>query len=408
MNEVRIISSVKSNSKDTAENALSKELDWCDRAIFVSAFFKETIYVKVLLNAIKPKKVKLVVSLRPPTCPDALDELLAIAYKHEGSVEMRYLGSELHSKIYALEKGDPDSISEPDYWAMIGSSNMTKSGFSKNIETNVIMSGAPASYTYRAGEQIFEQAYKLTAPVLEQYRESLKSHCEGDEFDDIKPVDTDLPDEYVRVHEAVSIIRHICAEPLVDIFNQYPKSFVVDHFWHYIVTEQESSYIINKIKSMHSEKAIQELFRQFSIWCKQSSNDYGFKYLDDMVRKSRRLQSLINVDKKLSISDIENIILTFHASNSSRNRKGYDNYQSLIKQNSPKLVHQYFRALADKNVSFGKRLQVALDSKAKIKGIGESSIQEFNGWMYPEEYCIWNKKTEKAMEKLGLTQPLID
>ncbi|EMK6581715.1 hypothetical protein V9K46_002520 [Vibrio parahaemolyticus] len=63
-------------------------------------------------------------------------------------------------------------------------------------------------------------------------------------------------------------------------------------------------------------------------------------------------------------------------------------------------MDQHFKTLADTNVSFCKRLQNALDNKDELKGIAPSSIQEFNDGMYPEDYCIWNNKTDRAMEKL--------
>ncbi|EGQ9820089.1 hypothetical protein FV767_03715 [Vibrio parahaemolyticus] len=398
--DVRIISSVIDNKEQTASNELSKQLDWCDSAIFVTAFFTDTTYVRILLMARTQKKIKLVVSLRPPTCPEAISQVLDLCYKFKERIEVRFLGSELHSKIYALEKGNQSSFRDADYWAMIGSSNMTDHGFSKNIETNVVMTGLPASDAYMAAIQIFDQAHRLTTSALIKYQERFKKHRKEDEFVDINPEETDIPEDYDRVHKAFMIIRRICAKSLYESFANYPEPFVIDHFWHFIDKVKNPKEIASAINTKGQDKAIQDLFGQFAIWCDQPGNEFGFNYIDEMLSKSSRLQYLINEKSDINSSESREIILTFHAALSARTQRGRVNYDRLIEQNSPIQVHQYFKALADTSVSFSKRLQNALDNKDIVKGIGPSSIQEFNGWMYPDDYCIWNEKTDRAMKKL--------
>ena len=96
-----------------------------DEIYIGSAFFSED---KLLLNWLEDnKKIKLIISLQFPTNYYSLNNIF-----YKNNIEIKFFLKEFHSKmIIMLNKNKPVR-------SIVGSSNFTENGLSKNIETNYI------------------------------------------------------------------------------------------------------------------------------------------------------------------------------------------------------------------------------------------------------------------------------
>jgi len=361
----------------------------CDEACFVTAFFTQEQQVKILSRA--GKKVRLTVSLRPPTCPRALRETLLLS-----NVEVYFLGRELHSKIYGFAKGDVNSLFGNEYKAAIGSSNMTNGGLYNNIETNILLEGKQAEEVYLQAESIFKRGKPLTADVLDRYEEEFTAF-DKPKFDDIVASPAMLDAGYERIQNAVKYVAGLCKDEISQNYSEVPQSFVIDHFWHFIVEEKRANKesIKQKTASGPNKRLIKTLFNEFIQW-----DQSGAQYCRHMLERSHSLKKLLSTPKTLKKEELKEIYLTFHAS-----RYGDDRYKgkadAFIANNTPKEIATSLRHLADETKSISERVADLQKDPFTLHGLGESAVKEFNGWYYPDKYPIWNKKSDRALEILG-------
>lgn len=94
-----------------------------DKIVIASAFFIDFKFFDEI-NSIFKGNIELYVSMRFPTSPDALKQVLTLS-----KVQCFYLNESFHSKIILFFKGDQLKK------AIVGSSNFTTSGLDRNIET---------------------------------------------------------------------------------------------------------------------------------------------------------------------------------------------------------------------------------------------------------------------------------
>ncbi|KLN63162.1 phospholipase D family protein [Vibrio sp. VPAP30] len=367
---------------------LTKFGDDCDEAFFITAFYTQEQQVKILSRA--GKKVHLTISLRPPTCPRALRETLLLP-----NVTVHCLGRVLHSKIYAFEKGDRNSLSGTEYNVAIGSSNMTYGGLYNNIETNILLEGKQAEEGYLHAQQIFKLGSPLTSDVLDRYEEELATF-EKPQFNDIIASPAVLGAGYERVQNAVKYVAKLCEDDINLNYSDIPTSFVIDHFWHFIVEEKRSDkeFLRQQTVNGPSEPLTRALFEEFIQW-----DQAGEQYCRQMLERANNLRSLLS-SSSLNKNQLKELYLTFHAS-----RYVDDRYtgkaEAFATRNTSKQVLNSLHHLANEAIPISERVADLQRSSLSLFGLGDSAIKEFNGWYYPNKYPIWNKKSDRALEILG-------
>ncbi|MFM2611740.1 phospholipase D family protein [Vibrio campbellii] len=378
--------------KETFSKKLSPLVSWCEEAYIVTAFFTDDSWIGRLDQ--EGKSVKLVVSLRPPTKPEALERIINLK-----NVQVKFLCRELHSKIYAFSKGDENSWYNEDFEfkAAVGSSNMTISGFENNIETNVMLDGKLAHDAFEQARQIFNNAFDLTADVLERYIDECNRYQESI-FPEIHESREKLSNEYERIVHAVKYIARLCGSSIDQSFPGVPHYLVVDNFWDYLVVNRraDKQAIMARAKSHTTrDRLIIELFNDYlNAECNKAS-----RYPDEMFSRSRVLSDTLQ-KKSLSADDMKAIFRTFHASLYAEQTYG-DKLKEFMDKNEPKKVLNSLTYLGNEEVDIEQRLYDLQREPRKVKGFGESTIREFNGWLYPNKYPIWNTKSERALEILG-------
>ncbi|MFQ2199004.1 phospholipase D family protein [Aeromonas hydrophila] len=355
--------------------------EWCEEAKIVTAFFTDDSLIRIMNN--NSKIVTLVVSLRPPTSYDALLRVSALK-----NVDVRFLGKELHSKIYAFKRGT-------EFKCSIGSSNLTFGGLYDNIETNVIIKNTDAEKCYIHMDRIINQSYPLTASILDEYKSIYQSFKEP-EFNSVKPPKISTDNDYNKLWLAIDMISVLVSDELSEYFPDIPKYLVIDHFWHFIVkvNENEHETISKNMRKTSHEKYLIGLFKRFVDW--DSGNGEPTKAI---FRRAMRFRDLLLVKKNLSDSDILTIFKTLHSTHSRSQRFAHD--IKFLNENPRDKIIKSMRHLVDENVELDKRTEDLSNTPYSLKHFGTSAIREFNGWCYPEKYPIRNEKADKALEILG-------
>ncbi|PSW06745.1 phospholipase D family protein [Photobacterium lipolyticum] len=388
---MKVITNV--SGEETFARELSPLVSWCDEACIVTAFFTDDEWIGRLVQ--EGKSVKLVVSLRPPTRPEALRRVLSLR-----NTQVRFLGKELHSKIYAFARGDEYSWHEDDFQCRtaIGSSNMTQGGFDKNIETNVLLEGNPAKDALEQARQIFEVAHELTSDVLDRYIEEYSQYDEGF-FPEIHVSPIQLSADYERIANAVKHVASLCRDLIAFHFPDTPEFLVVDHFWDYLVVSRrgDRDEIKERAKAgNNSDVLIRELFYDY---IREESQEER-RYPDEMYARSKQLAQYLK-QKTLSKDEMGAVFLTFHASRYVEHR--YTNKaKAFVEKNSFRQVLTSLNHLADESIDITVRVSDLQKKPLKLHSLGESAIKEFNGWLNPTKYPIWNTKSDRALETLGL------
>ena len=94
-------------------------------------------------------------------------------------------------------------------------------------------------------------------------------------------------------------------------------------------------------------------------------------------------------------------------------KKGYLNYftnaaQTLNRVYRERIVRdarrfrEVVKLLLDESVPVDQRLNAILDGDLHIEGMGKGMASDFLMIAHPDKYCLWNGKTEKGLERLGL------
>lgn len=330
------------------------------------------------------KNVCLIVSLRPPTSYDALLRVTALK-----NVEVRFLGHELHSKIYCFEKNN-------QMRAAIGSSNLTTKGFYHNIETNVILTDHDAKLCYENWALIRDKSHPLTSQVLEDYKEVYLSF-KAPVVREILPSQASEDEDYNKLWSAVDYISSLVSEKLEKHFSDIPRYLVIDHFWHFIVAINEDSHEkINKCMKMPSnEKYLTSLFDDFIDW--DVENDFNTA---EIYQRSKRLNRLLESKKPLNKDELLGIFMTLHSTHSRAQRFSHD--IAFIDENDTQRVNRSIKHLVNESIPLDQRVEDLLKPEYKLKYFGSSAVRELNGWCYPNKYPIRNQKADRALEILAL------
>ncbi len=360
---------------------ISQYSEWCEEAKIVTAFFTDDSLIRIMNS--KSVKVTLVVSLRPPTSYEALLRVSALK-----NVEVRYLGKELHSKIYAFKR-------ESQFKCSIGSSNLTFGGLYDNIETNVILGNEDAEKCYSHMDRIINQSHPLTAKILNEYKDIYLSF-EEPKFKSVKTSQASMDSDYNKLWLAVDMISDLVSDELSEHFHNIPKYLVIDHFWHFIVKVSENNHdeIKKNMREHYHENYLIELFKKFIIW--DASNGEPTK---EISQRSQKFRELLLSNKSLSDEEILIVFKTLHSTHSRSQRFAHD--VKFLEENPRPKILTSLRHLIDENIDLDERIEDLSNATYSLKHFGTSAIREFNGWCYPEKYPIRNEKADEALKILG-------
>jgi len=397
MTEKFITNHVTTNSAfDTIEQLSIK----AHGIVVAVAFFSDSTVINNWLES--GKKVSLIVSLRPPTNYYSLKEIL-----HKENLEVSFLGDDFHSKIFSFFDNNGKIIS-----TMVGSSNFTNGGLSKNIETNVVLTEEKLLREVNATiKELSKFATKLQPDILDQYKKRYDKFVQYNKSDK-SVIKTKQPIKNTRVFRKASEyfdfwkiadkVKDLVGEIAQTEYPTTPEYLVIDHFWHWVVKICDQKRL-NTLKGNPSlrDKLIPGFFKEYCKWDKSTEN-----YTVTMGANSRKVQKLLSTKNIASLSrqEAKEIYRSFHAAQSLIQR--FDADMKFIQENKIKEIRRSFKHLLDDTLPIDLRIHDLSSPKGthKLNQLGPSCVQELIGWANPNKMPIRNNKADKAVQLLGFRE----
>jgi hypothetical protein len=145
---------------------------------------------------------------------------------------------------------------------------------------------------------------------------------------------------------------------------------------------------------------IRELLPRFEEWLKSEKARVAIKDRSVKLREFQTLLSEENIDG-LSESDLRKIIALLWAFNMWTNK--YYAANRVLQSKNIEELRSELRELLYGRAPFPQRYDRFIRS---VKGLGSSGLTEMLAFFNPQEYGIWNDKSRKALEFLGLSNIL--
>lgn len=366
--------------------------------IVVPFFTSDQVVTKWIENG---KDVSMVISLRFPTNPVSIRNIFS-------SVELKFNKSNLHSKIYFFSK---DGIA---VGAILGSSNFTGGGLDKNVEANIYINDPVLLKRLKKEiQEINEDSFSLEPADLKayeiHYKTQKKLHEDLDKDDEkyksrrksIKSKNIKPSIEARRYLDLWKFSDEICSlvDPLAKkTWPNVPLYLVVDHFWHWIVTEWGGRDKSPKFRDGEWRKRnVPLLFRQ---------------YIQYDLNGARHTQGILNrlkiFHKYLSKNNINKLTITqakefYRAMNCGYMRvQRFEGDKVLAGNKISKIRNSlYYLLYSPDDIEIRIHKLISRKSDFKLRGFSDSAVQEILGWVHCDEMPIRNDKANKAVKLLG-------
>lgn len=375
-----------------------------DEIYISSAFFSHRMLLNKWIES--QKKLKILVSLRYPTDPDLLRDLL---HKKNNEIQIRFLGSNFHSKFYFFRKKGKDVA------AILGSSNFTNGGIIHNIETNILIVNDAALEELRNHFiDLWNTAALLSPQDVLAYQSVYKSYIL--QYTEIQNFGQRFQKEYIK-NRVAGKKKKICKEAaeytvfwryvdeILDIlepeclrhFPEISPYIIIDHFWHWVVTQWDGKNRnhLNK-KAYLQKKLLPNIFDLYLKWTDE--NYYYLEGLPEKIRFFKLKLNKINIGN-LKREDAKKIYSTLNSGAMRSQRFHSDHY--FVQDNSIIRIRKSLSYLLWSSDDIEVRITKLLeDEKFKLKGFGSSNIQELIGWVH-SYLPMRTKKASKAVKILG-------
>lgn len=376
-----------------------------DRIDIAVAFFSESGLLKQWEQ--DNKKINLIVSLRPTTNYFSLKDIQSSI-----NIETNFLGKEFHSKFMIFyNQGVATS-------AVLGSSNFTPNGHSKNIETNIFIDDENLLTDLREHfKGLLEDSNLLQPSDLDAYKsiylkfltnkkkedeelntfitKTSKNRTKRKEKVRVTKVARQYFDFWRIVDEVKDLVKDISDKEYPNI----PYYFTLDHFWHYIKVKwnKETGLTLNRD---NQRTEIPKLFSQYIKWHKLNEGENFPKWMMAQSKQVFQVYLSENNIEKLSKAQAKEIFQSLHSSNMPIQRFAADD--KFINENSIEKIRMSLKYLIHSNDEMDLKIHNLMKNpKYKLERLGSSGVQEINGWTKPTTYPIRNDKADKAIRILG-------
>jgi HKD family nuclease len=376
-----------------------------DRIDIAVAFFSDSGLLKEWEQ--NGTKINLIVSLRPTTNYYSLKDIHSSI-----NIETNFLGKEFHSKFIIFYKQNIATS------AILGSSNFTNNGHSKNIETNIFIDDINTILELQKHyKELYEESNSLQPSDLDAYKNVYLNF-----LDNNKKTETELnvfinstlknrtkrkqktkiskeAKQYSIYWKIVDEIKDMVKDISDREYPNIPYYFTLDHFWHYVKAEWNKK--TGKTLNMNNQRVeIPKLFSEYIKWHKTNE---GRSFPKWMMTQSKQVFQVYlspkNIDE-LRKSQAKEIFQSLHSSNMPIQRFSAD--EGFINENSIEKIRMSLKYLLYSNDEMDLRIHnLTMNPKYKLKRLGTSGVQEINGWTKPATYPIRNDKANKAIGILG-------
>lgn len=384
-----------------------------------SPFFSYPDIIKEVLENNNDCNFKMIVRLSPATPYDGLNKLINCE-----NVLIRFFTSQkFHSKIYIF----------PEKCAIIGSANLTKSGFESNSEACVEIDINDCRfdeitklfYTY------WDQAEVLTTERLSEYEKIYKLFGKSESslenkiieyFGDSHPQEGVSVDKKHKSYEKLYLEHYrrtyqnfyhafkIVYKKYEDFGQrQHPEDIVplrieIDQFFSYVREIhatgdkwKEAPLLTNEKLELHLKQLLEKWFTR------------RWEYLDTYIPEHIKIiNNVLHSKESINCSTYDQIYDALDVCHSIHDRyrfyKGGAKTQreTIMENNKFEKIKFSLSYLLHGDDEFVTRMgKCIFDHKYSINGIGRSGIQELLGWVNKENIPICNGRTVKALRYIG-------
>ncbi len=407
--------------KDSVRNAFSTHSQGVEELLIATPFFSYNQIVEDVLKLNPDCIIRMIVRLGPATSAEALKKV----FKHK-QIQVRYFtSSKFHSKLYIFGGKT----------ILVGSANLTSSGFQSNREICIEISPNDERFDnlLKLYNSYWSQADVLTNKRLQKYIELCENAkpASGDyEFENkIKEHFGDvLPKEGIQVGQKKKSKEKVFLESYRRTYQEFftayqsvekiykndgrrqqpeetvPLRIEIDQFFSFIREKHakgdtwETAPIIS---GKEQEELIEEKLNDwFSI---------RWQYLDETIPDHiKRINTTLSSKLKIENSDMEQMFNALDVCHSIHDRLrffpgGHETLKRVFtSENDIKQIHEVISYLLHGEDDFITRMGTCIfDDSYSINQIGRSAIQELLGWVNKEDIPICNGRTVKALRFLG-------
>lgn len=379
-----------------------------------SAFFSfDDVLFEIARGGVR---INIVVRLGEGTSLEALRAILG----HE-DIQVRYYNSRrFHPKFYIFD----DSV------AIVGSANLTKSGFTTNNEAAVTLSG---------GADEFDQLVSLFSLYWDNARplDELALNQAARVFENIPVIKYDPEKELQKLLGEVAVPSESVVRKDKSKFRSYveeyersyqnfqrgfqrvrkiyedagkrkvsgdilPLRIEIDQFWNFIRKNLATGDIYNEQPVRSGEELTNFTKGVLEKWFEEK-----FEYLNTVVENyaliNKRFASEASI-RALSLGEIFDTLCICHAfyEQMRHHAGGTPSFKAaFLRDNSEEEVKETLCYLLFGRDRFSERMAHCIFGAYKLKHVGRSSVQELLGWVNKEEIPICNLRTLMALRYLG-------
>lgn len=392
---------ITNSQTENVKNYLLRLAESADTVEIVSPFFTdhETVHFLIAKNI----AVSLTTSLRFPTSPESLKSI-------HSSAEVKFNTEGLHSKIYLfVKKGIP-------FASVVGSSNLTDYGLSKNIEANIavtdektlnqiqneITSIKDRSFHLEPRDiATYQKHYENQRTLSEKFVLDEKEH-KTKRRSNITVRKTSITADAYRYLEFWKFADEVC-DLVSDIskaeWPDVPTYLAVDHFWHWIkVVWQDQAEEYQNRNASWRKSNVPDLFRQYARWDKSNNN-----FTRDNPYRSKKFQSYLGIENIGSLTKTQAREMYSLLNSSQMRMKRFKGDEIFVDANPIEKIREALHYLLYSEDEIVMRISKLTAKKGpfKLNGLGDSNVQEIIGWVHCHTMPIRNQKADDAVALLG-------
>ncbi len=372
----------------------------------------------ILESLVRGSEVRLIIRLGPAT---SATELSKLALKT--NIQIRYFTSErFHSKIYIFGSGD----------ALIGSANMTQSGFMRNCEATIHVHDRE---TVSQAEALFDLYWADALPIDVRGIEKYKALTKKQELKESSPLESIVEQEFGTIEPRSFMLSQSSLSPREAYFSEYSRQFQeflaaftelktifidskvahhpaetlplrlsVDNFLNYVRDHhaQKDSYAEAPLLSKSERRdLILPLIRSWDS-CK---DDFYLHYIPDSYRI---MTSFFHSPDSIGSASVDTIATMLERCHAFRGRLRFfeGGFESLLKsffeKNSVNAINRSFEYLIFGSTPYIQRMcDCIYDPQYQLHEFKRSCVQELHGWANREDIPICNRRTVKSLRYLG-------
>lgn len=396
-----MIKLIINNDNESVRAFILKQLKTSIRFDCAVAYFADSTIIDACLDA--NIKVKLLVSLTPPTNPFLLKQLLPYPTT---KIEIKFLTRAFHSKLtfFTFKNGLNAAI--------IGSSNYTNGGLENNIETNVYLSGEKELLNINDHfNEIWSNSPQLSPVDINKYIPIYQKAMQNRKKDDDEIDSFEKKNIAPRVKNSAPFIRKEgliyyefwkCVDEVKELVKEIklpklPIYLTIDHFWHWIKViwdKNESQRMKND--PVYRKKMIPLLFKRFLEY-----DGENYNWIQNLKGRADFFHKLLNQKDILLLTrkNAKEIYNHLNSGGGPSTRFAYDD--SFVSNNDIAKIRSSLNYLLYSDADIAERIsRLAFDPEYKLSYFGKNNIQELIGWVH-ENMPPRNDKASTAIELIG-------